>query len=108
MKANLTLLAVALLAFCAYAANVWKAAEDTQTAAGTTLVDDDLLTAKTVYATTLKTATASIAGEDFTHYIQVRNAALPTADEPNGTEQSGSTSIVLNVKKKALMTVLII
>ena len=91
MKAKLTLLSVALLAFCAYAANVWKAAEDTPTAAGTTLIDDDLLTAKTVYETTLKTASATIAGEEFTHYIQVRNAALPTANEPNGTVQDGTS-----------------
>ena len=105
MKAKLTLLSVALLAFCAYAANIWKATEDTPTAAGTTLVDDDLLTAKTVYETTLKTASATIAGEEFTHYIQVRNAALPTADEPNGTENSGSTSIVLNAKKDLKLTI---
>ena len=105
MKAKLTLLSVALLAFCAYAANVWKAAEDTPTAAGTTLIDDDLLTAKTVYATTLKAANVTIAGEEFTHYIQVRNAALPTADEPNGTVQDGSTSIVLNAKKDLTLTI---
>ena len=105
MKARLTLLAVALLAVCAYAANFWKAAEDTPTAPGTTLVDDDLLTAKTVYQTTLKTVSVTVAGEEFTHYIQVRNAANPTADEPNGTEQEGSTSIVLNVKKDLTMTI---
>ena len=105
MKARLTLLAVALLAVCAYAANIWKAAEDTPTAPGTTLVDDDLLTAKTVYQTTLKTVSVTVAGEEFTHYIQVRNAANPTAEEPNGTEQEGSTSIVLNVKKDLTMTI---
>ena len=105
MKARLTLLAVALLAVCAYAANIWKAAEDTQTAPGTTLIDDDLLTAKTVYQTTLKTVSATIAGEEFTHYIQVRNAANPTAEEPNGTENEGSTSIVLNVKKDLSLTI---
>ena len=105
MKAKLTLVAVALLAVCAYAANVWKAAEDSPTAAGTVLADDDLLTAKTVYATTLKTVDATIAGETFTHYIQVRNAANPTADEPNGTENEGSTSIVLDVKKDLTLTI---
>ena len=105
MKAKLTLVAVALLAVCAYAANVWKAAEDSPTAAGTVLADDDLLTAKTVYATTLKTVDATIAGETFTHYIQVRTAANPTADEPNGTENEGSTSIVLDVKKDLTLTI---
>ena len=104
MKTRLTLLAVALFAVCAYAANFWKAAEDTPTAAGTVLVDDDLMTAKTVFATTLKASNATIAGEEFTHYIQVRNAANPSADNPNGTENEGSTSIELNVKKDLTLT----
>ena len=69
MKARITLLVGALLAVCAYAANVWKAAEETPTAAGTVLIDDDLLTAKTVYETTLKTTNVTIAGEEFTHFI---------------------------------------
>ena len=104
MKTRLTLLAVALFAVCAYAANFWKAAEDTPTAAGTVLVDDELMTAKTVFGTTLKASNATIAGEEFTHYIQVRNAANPSADNPNGTENEGSTSIELNVKKDLTLT----
>ena len=104
MKTRFTLLAVALLAVCAFA-NTWKATEETPVAAGTTLIDDDVLTATTVYETTLKSAVKEIAGESFTHYIQVRNAANPTAENPNGTEQSGSTSIVLNAKKDLTLTI---
>ncbi|MBP5711642.1 MAG: hypothetical protein J6W77_01390, partial [Prevotella sp.] len=99
MKSKFTLLAIALLSVCAFAATTWKASEETPVAAGSTLIDDELVTAKTVYETTLKSAVKTIAGEEFTHYIQVRNAANPSADAPDGTEQSGSTSIVLEVKK---------
>ena len=89
----------------AYAANSWKATEDTPTAAGTTLVDDDLLTAKTVYGTTLKSSAISFADQDFTHYIQVRVSALPTAENVYGTVQDGSTPISLTAKKNIKLTV---
>ncbi|MBR6937382.1 MAG: DUF4957 domain-containing protein [Prevotella sp.] len=99
MKSKLTLLMVALLSVCAFAATTWKATEETPVAAGSTLIDDELVTAKTVYETTLKTAVKEIAGEEFTHYIQVRVDAAPTADEPNGTNKEGSTPIILTAKK---------
>ena len=99
MKSKLTLLMVALLSICAFAATTWKATEETPVAAGSTLIDDELVTAKTVYETTLKTAAKEIAGEEFTHYIQVRVDAAPTADEPNGTNKEGSTPIILTAKK---------
>ena len=105
MKTKITLIAVALLAICAYAANSWKATEDMSTAAGTTLVDDELLTAKTVYETTLKSSAISFADQDFTHYIQVRVSALPTADNIFGTAQDGSTPISLTVKKNIKLTI---
>ena len=99
MKSKLTLLMVALLSIYAFAATTWKATEETPVAAGSTLIDDELVTAKTVYETTLKTAAKEIAGEEFTHYIQVRVDAAPTADEPNGTNKEGSTPIILTAKK---------
>ena len=105
MKTKITLIVVALLAICAYAANSWKATEDTPTAAGTTLVDDELLTATTVYETTLKSSAISFADQDFTHYIQVRVSALPTADNVYGTAQDGSTPISLTVKKNIKLTI---
>ena len=43
MKTRLTFIVVALMAMCAYAATTWQAAGDTPTAAGTVLVDNDLL-----------------------------------------------------------------
>ena len=105
MKTKITLIAVALLAICAYAANSWKATEETPTAAGTTLVDDELLTASTVYETTLKSSAISFADQDFTHYIQLRVSALPTAENIYGTAQDGSTPISLTAKKNIKLTV---
>ena len=105
MKTRLALIVIALLAVCAYAATSWKANESTPVAPESTLLDDDALTVKTVYATTLSGSPITIAGEEFTHYIQVRNAELPAANSPNGTEQSGSTSLVVTAKKDVTLTV---
>ena len=69
------------------------------------LVDDELLTASTVYATTLKSSAVSFADQDFTHYIQVRVNALPSTDQPLGTEQDGSTPISLTAKKDVKVTI---
>ncbi len=105
MKTRLALIVIALMAVCTYAATTWKANESTPVAPESTLLDDDALTVQTVYATTLNGSNITIAGEEFTHYIQVRNDELPTADSPNGTEQSGSTSLVVTAKKDLTLTV---
>ena len=105
MKTRLTLLMVALLSAFAYAATTWQATEETSTAPGTTLVDNDLIVAKTVYATTLKPDARTIAGEAFTHYIQVRVDKDPTAENPAGTEKDGSTPILLEAKKDVSLTI---
>ena len=105
MKTKLALIVIALLAVCAYAATSWKANESTPVAPESTLLDDDALTVQTVYETTLNGNSITIAGEDFTHFIQVRNAELPTATSLNGTEQSGSTSLVVTAKKDVTLTV---
>lgn len=81
----------------------WKAQSTTATAAGT-LVDNSDLTATTVFTTTLNAEEKTIAGESFTHYIQVRNEAYPTTSVPNGTEKSGSTSIVIATKVAGTLT----
>ena len=99
MKTRLTFIVVALMAMCAYAATTWQAAGDTPTAAGTVLVDNDLLTATTVYETTLQPSELTIADENFTHYIQVRVNKDPSAAAPAGEEYSGSTPIVVEAKK---------
>ena len=75
MKKKLSLMLVALLSMAAIAATTWKVTADTPVAAGSTLIDDDVLTVKTVFATTLNADVRSFGGNDFTHYIQVRNAA---------------------------------
>ncbi len=105
MKTRLTLLMVALLSAFAYAATTWQATEETSTAPGTTLVDNELIVAKTVYATTLKADARTIAGEAFTHYIQVRVDKDPTAENPAGTEKDGSTPILLEAKKDVSLTI---
>ncbi|MBR7065805.1 MAG: DUF4957 domain-containing protein, partial [Prevotella sp.] len=105
MKTKLSLLVVALLSAFAYAATTWQASEETSTAAGTTLIDNDLIVAKTVYETTLKSDPRNIAGEEFTHFIQVRVDKDPSSENPAGVEKSGSTSIVVEAKKDASMTI---
>ena len=105
MKTRLALIVIALMAVCTYAATTWKANESTPVAPESTLLDDDALTVKTVYATTLNGNSITIAGEEFTHYIQVRNAELPTTASPDGTENSGSTSLVVTAKKDVTLTV---
>ena len=104
MKKKLSLMLVALLSMAAIAATTWKVTADTPVAAGSTLIDDDVVTVKTVFATTLKDDVRSFADNDFTHYIQVRNAAYPTSAVPEGTEQSGSTSLIVTAKKNAKAT----
>lgn len=88
-------------AFATALTSTWKVTSETAVAAESTYLDDDLLTVKTVYATTLKEQAATIDGVAFTHYIQVRNAAYPSADVPTGTENTGSTSLVVTAKKNA-------
>ncbi len=105
MKTKLTLLMVALLSAFAYAATTWQATEETSTEPGTTLVDNDLIVAKTVFATNLKADPRTIAGEEFTHFIQVRVDKDPSSEKPNGVEKTGSTSILLEAKKDASLTI---
>lgn len=98
MKKAITLLFTSLMAICSYA-SIWKASAETSQDANTTLVNDPLLVATTTYATTLKSNGKTIDGETFTHYIQVRNIDYPSGDNPKGTENAGSTSIVIKPQK---------
>lgn len=74
--------------------------------AGATLIDDFYVTAKTVYATTVTAdefntyAGAYIfgPGNHFTHRMNVRVDAWPNPDNLTGTEKSGSTPVILEVK----------
>lgn len=83
----------------------WKAASTTPVTANSTLVSDDALTATSIYATSVNGDNQTINGVAFTHYIKVRNSDLPTVAEPNGTENSGSTSIVITPQYDGELTV---
>ena len=104
MRKKLTLMFVALFAIAAFAATTWKAAKDTSVEAGTVLVDDDLLAVKTAFKTTLKTDARTIDGQEFTNYIQVRVKADPTVAVPEGTENDGSTSLIITPKRDVEVT----
>ena len=103
MKKTITLMMTLMMAICANA-TVWKASGSTPAEAGSQLVNDDLITATIPFATTVKSAKKTIGDESFTHYIQVRTDKDPTAEAPNGTEKTGSSSIVLDVKKSITLT----
>ncbi len=76
----------------------WKADGETSTAAATNLVNVTDLTATTTFATTLQSENVTIDDMSFTHAIQVRVTNNPTTSVPNGTEYTGSTSIVITPK----------
>ena len=101
MKKKLSLFLVALFALVAYAASTtWKVTADGATSieAGTTLTDNDVLLAKTVYASNV-VGGCTIGNEVFDNGFQVRVAAFPSGDDKTGTEQSGSTPVVITAKK---------
>ena len=84
---------------------MWKATATTGIDPATTLIDSDQLNVKTVYKTTLTEDAQTFAGQDFTHFIQVRNGAYPTADKPEGTDNGGSTSIIFTPKEDVKVTI---
>ncbi|MBP5387230.1 MAG: hypothetical protein J6Y97_07595, partial [Prevotella sp.] len=109
MKTKLTLLMVALLSAFAYAATTWQATAETSVEPGTVLIDNDLVVAKTVFATTLvaESESKTIAGENFSHFIQVRVKSDPSVDNPDGEEytEKQSTSIQVEAKKNVCLTI---
>lgn len=84
--------------------NIWKVTAETPLVAGSHYINEALLTMDGVYATSLKTNTRTIAGEEFTHAIQVRTDGYPTADKKAGKEKSGSTSLIITAKEDADVT----
>lgn len=84
--------------------NIWKVTAETPLVAGSHYINEALLTMDGVYATNLKTNTRTIAGEEFTHAIQVRTDGYPTADKKAGKEKSGSTSLIITAKEDADVT----
>lgn len=84
--------------------NIWKVTAETPLVAGSHYINEALLKMDGVYATSLKTNTRTIAGEEFTHAIQVRTDGYPTADNKVGKEKSGSTSLIITAKEDADVT----
>ena len=84
--------------------NIWKVTAETLVRAGSHYIDEALLKVDGVYATTLKPNTRTIAGEEFTHAIQVRTDGYPTQDVLAGKEKSGSTSLIITAKENADIT----
>ena len=114
MKKQLLLTKVLLIAICLMGGvssvwaedltSSWKADGSTATAANTVLLNNEAIKATTYFATTKNSDSKTIAGTAFTHYIQVRNAAYPTVEVPQGTENSGSTSIELDAEIGGTLT----
>ena len=110
MKKIFTLIAAAFAAVAVNAAD-WTPAGATP-AAGTAVIDDDLLTVSTVFEGTNGTnlnendevTPVTFAGKTFKTYMQIRVAAAPTAAVPTGTEQAGSTPLVIVAKKNVDLT----
>lgn len=95
---------VALGAFrAANAVPTWSAS-GTAPAAGAAIVDNELATIETVFATTAKSGSQSFGDFTFSHYIQLRVKADPTVDVPTGTEESGSTPLVVTANKDSEVT----
>ena len=84
--------------------NLWKVTENTEVAAGTVYVNNDLLKMESVYAGTLVPNERAFGDITFTHAIQVRVNAWPTTEVPAGTEQTGSTPLVITAKENATIT----
>ena len=112
MKKIFTLIAMALMAVGANAQSSWVAPESAP-AAGMSIIKDDLMKVETVFETTCgkildesnQPAPVTFAGKTFETYMQIRVNAAPTNDAPTGTEQSGSTPLVITAKKNVDLTI---
>lgn len=109
MKKIFTLIAAAFAAVAVNAAD-WTA-PGTAPAAGTAIIDDDLMTVSTVYAGTCSTilvedvaTPVTFAGKTFKTYMQIRVDAAPSAANPTGTEKAESTPLVIVAKKNVDFT----
>lgn len=79
---------------------LWKAEETSGSLkAGTKLIDDDNITIETVYAANYTDYHKNYLGEEFPATLQLRVKDAPSADVVSGTENSGSTPLVVTPKK---------
>ena len=81
--------------------DLWKVVAATDTARGAVYVDNENIKVETVYRGTVVATGANYFDKEFTHVIQVRVAAWPTAEVPTGTEQANCTPLVITAKKDA-------
>ena len=109
MKNLFTFIVALFMATSVYAQTMWKASADVNPIpANTELINDGGLVVKTVFGNTLAAKeNATIDGENFSAYFQVRTGNDPTEDNPECTEESGkqSTSLIVEVAGKTTFTI---
>lgn len=109
MKNLFTFIVALFMATSVYAQTMWKAFADVDPIpANTKLINDGGLVVKTVFGNTLAAKeNATIDGENFSAYFQVRTGTDPTEDNPECTEDTGkkSTSLIVEVAYKTTFTV---
>ena len=109
MKNLFTFIVALFMATSVYAQTMWKASADvTPIPANTKLINDGGLVVKTVFGNTLAAKeNATIDGENFSAYFQVRTGTDPTEDNPECTEDTGkkSTSLIVEVADKTTFTI---
>lgn len=76
---------------------MWKASANLE--ANGTVIDDENLNVTNPFKSLVQSYAATYAGHEFTHSVQVRTATQPTADALIGTENGGSSSLVLTPAK---------
>lgn len=109
MKNLFTFIVALFMATSVYAQTMWKASADVNPIpANTELINDGGLVVKTVFGNTLADKeNATIDGENFSAYFQVRTGTDPTEDNPECTEDTGkkSTSLIVEVADKTTFTI---
>lgn len=109
MKNLFTFIVALFMATSVYAQTMWKASADVNPIpANTKLINDGGLVVKTVFGNTLADKeNATIDGENFSAYFQVRTGTDPTEDNPECTEDTGkkSTSLIVEVADKTTFTI---
>lgn len=76
---------------------LWKASADI--AAGEQLVSDENISVTAPFLSKVQTYSANYAGNEFPKSVQVRVKAAPNADALEGTDNGGSSSLVIAPKK---------
>ena len=102
MKKLFSLVMFALLAAGANA-QTWKVGSEAP-AEESTLVDDELVEIKTVYATTRGTYSLNADDYKLTGSIQLRAKSTPNNSDPTGGDNGGSTPLIVTAKKDAVVT----